>query len=67
MEYKGYLINPDKTYPSLLKIAVKGQGGKIPNVLDSLFTSLGTAKSAIDGYLLTKEMKSGKTNSESGD
>lgn len=67
MEYKGYLINADKIYPSLIRVAVKGQGGKIPNILDSLFTSTGTAQSAIDGYLSTKGVKHGKTSSESGD
>ena len=54
--YKGYLIKSDKNFPSLLVVATSGQGGKIPKVLESLFTSVGEAKSVIDSYT------EGKTN-----
>lgn len=67
MEYKGYLIKADKQSPTLFRVATAGQGGKIPLVLDSLFTSSGLAKAEIDSYLATKESKNGKTRTESGD
>ena len=67
MIYKGYLIKADKQSPMLYKVAVEGQGGKIPTVLDTLFTSAGLAKFEIDAYLAIKESKNGKTRTESGD
>lgn len=65
--YNGYIIKADKVSPMLYKIALEGQGGKIPVILDSLFTSLGLAKSEIDSYLLNKEVKNGKARTESRD
>lgn len=67
IEYKGYYIKADKISPMLSRVVTTGKGGKIPSVLDSLFTSYGLAKSEIDAYLLTKETKNGETRSESGD
>lgn len=69
-EYRGFLIGPYKVTPTSYSVATSGQGGKIPKVLESLFTSTGLAKTAIDDYLLLREskgIKNGKTNSESGD
>jgi hypothetical protein len=68
--YKGYLIKPSKNSPMNYCVVTEGQGGKIPNVLDSLFTSTGLAMAAIDEYLdnkPVKEPKNGKARSESGD
>lgn len=61
--YKGYLITTSKEFPPLLYVATEGKGGKVPNVLASLFTSVGMAKIQIDKYLETK----GKTDAKTGD
>lgn len=67
-EYRGYLINPAPQSPSLLKLAVQGQGGKLPDILTGLFTDYNTAKRDIDTYLDNLKVKrSGKTDPESGD
>jgi len=68
-EYKGYIISPCKKMPTSYGVATIGQGGKIPKVLESLFTSTNIAKYFIDEYLKTKvekEPKNGKASSESG-
>lgn len=67
IEYKGYLIKPYKTSPASYCVATAGQGGKIPAVLEGLFTSVGLIKENIDGYLLMKEVKNGKISSQSRD
>lgn len=55
-EYKGYYIKPDKQFPNNCVIVTTGRGGKIPNILDGLFTSVQTAANAIDKYLMAKEL-----------
>ncbi len=60
IEYRGYQIKPHKTYPSVYIIVTAGQGGKIPDVLSSMYTTTPYAKEAIDLYLDTK--KKGKPN-----
>ena len=55
--YKGYQIKPDKAFPSSLVVATEGQGGKIPTVLEGLFTSYNVAKTSIDNYLEVKVKK----------
>lgn len=57
VEHKGYLISPDKDYPTIYRVAVKGQGGKIPNVLLGMFTSPSVAMIVIDEYTGQKETK----------
>lgn len=57
MIYKNYIIKPDKAFPSSLVVATEGQGGKIPAVLEGLFTSYLVAKTSIDTYLETKVRK----------
>lgn len=52
--YRGYLVKPHKEFPTSLTIATEGKGGKIPDILGGLFTSLGTCKTEIDKYLSTK-------------
>lgn len=60
MEYKNYLITPDKTTPSCYRIATAGRGGKTPDVMDGLFTSTGLAKTVIDSYVEKKEVENDK-------
>lgn len=64
-EYKGYLIKPEKDVPSHYVVVTAGQGGKIPDVLSSLYTTRQYAKDAIDLYLSTK--KKGKDNDKEVD
>lgn len=66
MKYKGYLINPSKTGPSLYSVAVEGKGGKIPNCLSGYYTTRTFAISDIDRYLDTKEKSNAKEPLQSG-
>lgn len=52
--YKGYIIKPFPSSPSLLTVATEGRGGKIPKILEGLFTSHNTVKQAIDFYTESK-------------
>lgn len=54
MIYKGYIIKSHPLSPSLLSVAVEGRGGKIPAVLEGLFTSQHYVTQIIDNYLETK-------------
>lgn len=65
LEYKGYLIKPEKDVPSHYVVVTSGQGGKIPDILSSLYTTRQYAKDAIDLYLSTK--KKGKDNDKEVD
>lgn len=62
-EYRGYQIKPDSKFPSNYIVVTAGRGGKIPAVLDSLFTTPSIAKETIDIYLLGKD--NGKASTES--
>ena len=62
--YRGYLIKPHPQFPVSFTVATEGRGGKIPDMLSGLFTSLGTVKNAVDQYLLTKPK--GIKNDEEG-
>lgn len=53
-EYKGYLISPAKGNPHSITIATAGKGGKIPRVMEGLFTSRTVAHQVIDNYLESK-------------
>lgn len=53
-EYKGYLISPAKGNPHSLVIATSGKGGKIPKVMEGLFTSRTICHQVIDNYLELK-------------
>jgi hypothetical protein len=53
--YSGYQIKPVKETPTLYHVVTDGKGGKIPNVLDSMFTTRQYAKDAIDSYLESKK------------
>lgn len=57
IEYKGYYIKNDKLVPRHLRIVTTGRGGKIPDALEGIFTSLGLAKTAIDTYVGERDAK----------
>lgn len=52
--YKGYQIKPHAQYPNNYIVVTEGKGGKIPEVLNTLFTSTGIAKREVDAYLAKK-------------
>lgn len=66
MQYRGYLIKPLGTGPRCYTIATEGRGGKIPAVMEGLFTSTGIATQIIDTYLKSKEGNSKSNDKESG-
>lgn len=47
MEYAGYKIEPDTTFPSTYRVKRNGKGS-IPTALTGLFTTVKVAKDAID-------------------
>lgn len=57
-EYKGYYVKPHAQYPSSFVIVTQGQGGKIPKVMEGLFTSRGIAMEVIDSYTAPKASES---------
>lgn len=61
--YKGYIVKSDKNFPSLLTVATVGRGGKIPAVLEGLFTSFGDVKQVIDTYTEGKDADKEKRQS----
>ena len=61
--YKGYIVKSDKNFPSLLTVAIVGRGGKIPAVLEGLFTSFGDVKQVIDTYTEGKDADKEKRQS----
>ena len=64
--YKGYQIKPSKEMASILQVVTDGKGGKVPNCLTSLFTSVNEAVKTIDAYLLTRDAKNAKDRAEGG-
>lgn len=50
MEYKGYVIRPHLNNPRSLIIVQNGKAGKIPVMLQGLFTDRGLARQMIDLY-----------------
>lgn len=68
MNYRGYIISPGDRSPSLYKVATEGQGGKIPAVLEGLFTHKHLVMQIIDTYLDTQKGRAnGKTTAKGGD
>lgn len=68
MIYRGFDIKAAPNAPTLLKVSVEGQGGRIPAILEGLHTSYGAVKSQIDHYLDNlKEATNGKTSAKSRD
>lgn len=55
VEYKGYDIKPHKEVPTNYIIVTSGKGGKIPAVMEGLFTTRAYAKDVIDKYLASKQ------------
>lgn len=64
MIYKGYQIKPYEPFPSLWRLSPENRGGSIPVVLTSMFTSVATARAAIDSYVdrTTGDKRVRKTN-----
>lgn len=60
MQYKGYFVKSDKAFPSMLVITTTGRGGKIPSVMEGMFTSFGDAKHVIDAYTEGKDVSKEK-------
>lgn len=60
--YRGYYIQPHKVHPRMFVVVTEGRGGKIPNSLSSMFTSLGVAQERIDYYLNTRPKPKDKNN-----
>lgn len=54
MEYRGYLIKPSALNSNSLTIALAGKGGKIPRMMEGLFTSKTYAMKMVDLYLDSK-------------
>lgn len=72
ISYKGYYIKKEEKLPNSFVIVTEGRGGKIPNVLGGMFTSVGVAQKMIDRYLNTKPVvkekpDGNKTIAKSGD
>lgn len=65
--YKGFQIKPHPQNPMSLVVAVDGKGGKIPAVLEGLFTSHAYAKRVIDAYLETRPIKEKVNGTRSGE
>ena len=66
MNYRGYLIQTDPTFPTLYKAALAGQGGRIPVCLEGRFTSPREVQNVIDHYLdVEKGGSNGKTSAKS--
>lgn len=55
--HQGYQIKPHPQNPHSLIVVTDGRGGKIPAVLEGLFTTRNIAIKAIDAYLETKPKK----------
>lgn len=62
ISYRGYYIKPEPKLPNTFTIVTEGRGGKIPNVLGGLFTSVGIARTNIDKYLNSKPVAREKNN-----
>lgn len=54
IQYKGYEVRPHINSPKHLIIVTPGKAGKIPNLLQGMFTDYRTAKEAIDIYTENK-------------
>ena len=54
-EHRGYQIKPHKDHPKSLVIVTTGKGGKIPAVMEELFTTAALARQVIDSYVERKE------------
>jgi len=55
--YQGYQIKPHPQHPHSLIVVTEGRGGKIPAVLEGMFTNRKTAMTVIDAYVESKTKK----------
>ena len=55
--YRGYQIKPSPLAPNSLIVVTDGKGGKIPSVLEGMYTHSNIAQRDIDLYLDNKELK----------
>ena len=55
IKYRDYQIKPHREMANHVIVVTDGKGGKIPMVLDGMFTSATVAKEHIDRYLETKK------------
>lgn len=62
--YKGYQVKPNPKIPTSYIVVTDGKGGKVPDVLTSLFTTSVYAKAAIDKYVDSKPVKEVKNGKE---
>lgn len=62
--YKGYIVKPQKNNPRGLTVAVEGRGGKIPDVLSGIFTSMTVVYAHIDAYLNSRPAKAAKKDTD---
>lgn len=53
--HKGYIVKPAPASPSSYVIVTEGRGGKIPAIMEGVFTSPAWAKEVIDRYVGSKE------------
>lgn len=66
VQYKEYYIKPSTLHPKSYIVVTTGRGGKIPDVLSGMFTSIGYAKHVIDTYIEIKEYRDAKKINKSG-
>lgn len=64
ISYKGYLIKPHSKFQASHVIVTEGRGGKIPKMLEGMFTSVGVARSLIDKYTSIKPVTKEKNNAD---
>lgn len=57
--HKGFQIKPHAITPTSYVVVTDGKGGKIPNILEGVFTSPSVAVGIIDTYISGKEAKKG--------
>jgi NCAIR mutase (PurE)-related protein len=60
--YEGYQVKPHNQHPKHYIVVTDGRGGKIPSMLEGMFTTPVLAKAAIDNYLTTKATDGKKSN-----
>lgn len=64
--YNGYQIKPHAQVPTCYVVVTDGKGGKIPAVLEGLFTTPTLAKEVIDSYLDGKDSNGPETTEKVG-
>jgi hypothetical protein len=57
IEYKGYQIKPHAQNPTNYIVVTAGKGGKIPDIMNGMFTHPTLIKKLIDAYQESKPPK----------